>query len=243
MINLKTCFSLMLIVVCIQTSGQPFTSGQVFRDTALNNWLNNQLSQGQTKVDSILKIKYFNDTVGFINFPNSLLLDSLIPNEAISYWELNLNSGDENFTNLYKSTKGENKLSNDTFVLTKANSSFGTVCPPSSCSWYISTKLKNGKTETVTDWRTLSTFIGKIDNQFDAYLWLTCFNVSPSQNIPLKVSTSLKYKIINDGYLILVNRRVGDCPIVNADILYFVRKDKNVTFIQILKTIYEGGCI
>ncbi len=237
MINVRACLFLILVFV----STHSFVQNK--RDTIFFNWLNKELSQGQIKIDSVLKIKYLNDTLGFINFPNTLLPDSLIPNRAISYWELNFNRGGQSCTNLYRSTKGENRSNNDTLVLTKSNDGFGTVCPPGWCTWYISTKLKNGKTETVTNWKTLSAFIGKIDNPFDAYFWLTCFTHSDSKNIPLRVSGSSKYKIINDGYLIIVNLRVNDCPITSADILYFVRKDKNVTYIQILNTTEYGGCI
>ena len=217
--------------------------GQNKRDTTFNNRLNKELSRGQTTVDSALKIKYLNDTSDFINFPNTSLLDSLVPNKTIAYWELNFNSGEKNFKNLYKSTTGENKSNNDSVVLTKANEGFGTVCPPRWCNWYISTKLKKGKAESITNWKTLSKFIGKIDNQFDAYLWLTCFTYSDSKSLPLSVSTSSKYKIINGGYLIIVNFRVNDCPVTNADLLYFIRKDQNVTFIQILNTSSNGECI
>ncbi len=237
MLKSRTYFFVLLIFVSIQTIGQNK------RIADFKNWLDEKLCKGQTAEDSLVKLKYFNDTLGFISFPNTSLPDSLIPNRAISYWELNWSLRQERYTNLYKSTTGVNNVKNDTVVLTKTINGFGTVCPPGWCSWYISAKFKNGKIVTVKDASSLSAFIGRIDNQFDAYLWLTCFPYSDSKGTPVKISSSSKYKKIINGYLMVMSLQVSDCPVTNADILYFVGNTKNVTYIKILKTKNEEGCI
>jgi hypothetical protein len=236
MINLKTV--IYLISIFLGTS----VTAQREADTVFIKQLQSKLKEGQTGEDSLIAIKYFNDTLNLIPYPETSLLDSLIPDEKISYWELNF-QGFGSYKNLYRSNIGENKLRDDSIVLTKAARGFGTVCPPGWCIWYLSAKFKSGGVITITDWKSLSDFIGKIDNQFDAYLWLTRFPYSESEGIPQKPSEFSRYKIRDDGYLIVLNVRVSDCPVTNAELLYFVRKDKNVSFIQILKLIASGGCI
>lgn len=237
MLNSRISLFIILFFVSIQTIGQNN------RITDFKNWLDEKLSNGQTIEDSLIKLKYFNDTLGFTSFPNTSLPDLLIPRKGISYWELNWSLGTDRFTNLYRSTTGMNKLKNDTNVLTKTINGFGTVCPPGWCSWFISAKYKNGKIVTVNDTSGFSEFIGKIDNQFDAYLWLTCFPFSDSKGIPVKISSSSKYKRIKNNYLIAINLRISDCPEVIADLLYFVRNDKKVTYIKTLRTTRNSGCI
>lgn len=234
--NVRPYFFLISILVCVQSFGQ------TNRDSVLNNWVDKKLSYGQTKSDSLVKVKYLNDTLDFKAFPNTSLLNSIIPDESISYWELNLNQREQTCTNLYKSSKGENKSDNDTHVLTSTKAGFGIQIRPGGIinRWYVSAKLKNGGTETITDLKSLSQFIGEIDNQFDALFWFDCYTNS---GIPIRVSSSSKYETLDDGYLIIVNSIISDCIITSADILYFVSKDKKVTYIQFLHTKVEGGCM
>jgi hypothetical protein len=217
--------------------------GQNSRLNNYHNWLDSVLSTGQSSNDSLIKLRYINDTTALINFPNVVLFDSVLPEKGIKYWELNQFLSQQKCINLYKSSAGVNKSRNDTQVLIKAKSEFGTTCPPGWCTWYIAAKLKNGSIQTVKNRYNLGTFIGKIDNQFDAYLWLADYPRSDSKQTPLFISNFSKYKRIKEGYLIVINMQVSDCPITRADIFYLVHKNKHITYIQTLKVSNEGGCI
>ena len=223
--------------------GSVFTIGFCQKDTSddLKSWVNKKCLEGQTAEDSIIRLKYLNDTTGFIKLPAQPVLDSVIPDRYISSWELDWSMQGQ-YEVLFRSSR-DTSLRNTKKVLATATSGFGTVCPPSYCFWYIAAALKSGGIITVNNGRKLSAFLGQIDNVYDAYLWLTLFFDFDSGGIPLEFSEGTKYKPINDGYLIRTTVRVSDCTVTDAELLYFIRKDRNVTFLQVLDIIVEGGCI
>jgi hypothetical protein len=199
--------------------------------------LNMRLSSNQDEVDVLIAKRLHNDTLSFLSFTDNKFLDSIVPNRQIIYWEINSNSW-----NLYNSKNGKNLLKYDSIVLSKSDNGIGSFCPPGWCSWYISARMKDGNIATVSDWKGLKFFIGSIDNQFDAYFWLAS-SIGLYAQVPFNTTDVSKYKIYQKGYLIRTAVRISECPVTYADVLYFVGKDKKVTFIQALSINGIGGCI
>jgi len=218
-----------------------FGFAQIPKDLSNPDVLTAQLSAKQDENDILIAKKFLNDTLNFLLFPNNKFLDSIIPNRQIIYWEVN-SCGYNYCKNLYNSKNGKNTLQTDSMILSKSGKGFGSICPPGWCSWYISAKLKDGDVATLSDLQRLKFFIGYIDNKFDAYFWLVSYINLPSQ-IPFDITDSSKYKKCQDGYLLRTTMRIKDCIVTNADVLYFVGKNKKVIFIQVLGINEIGGCI
>ncbi|HMH22786.1 MAG TPA: hypothetical protein VK563_13460 [Puia sp.] len=198
-------------------------------------------AQTQATADSLIVHRYLNDTLGFTPYTGASLPGSVVPDKAFSYWELNMIDGNRTFTNLYRSaeTKGQSKQD----VLSKTTNGIGTVCPPGWCSWYISARKATGDTVTVTDCQGLGNFLGEIVNPYNAFFLLSCSTKYDSGIIPLGTAPGTSYKSVANGFLIIVNLRVNDCPVTDADLLYYVGKDKRVILIQQLRKTVLGGCI
>jgi hypothetical protein len=214
---------------------------QIQKDLSNPEILTAELSSKQDEADIFIAKKLLNDTLNFYRFPNDKFLDSIIPNRQITYWEVN-SCGFIYCRNLYNSKRGKNDLQVDSLVLSKSEKGLGSTCPPGWCTWYISARLKDGNIATIADWKSLKFFIGNIDNEFDAYFWLVSSINLPSQ-VPFDTTDSSKYKKYQDGYLIRTTMRIKDCTVTDAEVLYFVGKNKKITFIQVLNIREVGGCI
>ncbi|MES2430899.1 MAG: hypothetical protein V4556_08170 [Bacteroidota bacterium] len=197
----------------------------------------------QTKLDSLTEAKYKKDSVNFINFPDCVLLDSIIPDKKIIKWELNrVDSwdGSPEYRNLYRSSHAE-KLKKDS-VMEKFSDGFGTICAPGWCSWYVTVEKKD-TLYSIGDINSLSGFIGSIDNVYDAYFWLISHDLADHTEVPLKILPKARYKILKDGYLIELHLMINTCPITFADELYFVPKNKKIKKLRRKITEQGTGCI
>jgi hypothetical protein len=195
----------------------------------------------QLAVDSALVRQYRADTLGFISFPQVYVLDSLKLCKRVTAREINTATSRTTFRNFYRYPQPTTKIP-DTVVLSKSLGGFGTFCPPSGCAWYISAKKRN-KIITVDNLERMSDFIGKVDNKYDAYLWLMSQTLAASRGIPISTTPSIKYKPVKNGYLVQFNMRISDCFITNADVTYFVGKNKKVILIRSDTTSVSQSCI
>jgi hypothetical protein len=198
-------------------------------------------TNGQTYNDSVTIKKYEADTLDFIPFPNAKLLDSIKPKKGFKKWEINTATSLTTFYNVYRFPKPK-KIVPNTTVLSKCLKGFGTFCPPSGCAWYISAQRRKS-IFTIEDLAGLSSFLGNIDNKFNAYLWLVSHDLSSSRFVPIETSTSTTYKIVEDGFLISIRIRISDCPVTQGLVTYFVGYDKRVIHIRSKVTSVGEGCI
>ena len=118
----------------------------------------------------------------------------------------------------------------DTTVLSKCDPMvcFTACLCPDFYPWYISAKSKNGNILTVADTSTMKTFLGKINNQYKAYLWLRLYDEHEDQ--PIKTSHYFKYKKVKHGFLIAYNSRNNKMEL--ADLMCFVGEDFKVVLVS-----------
>jgi hypothetical protein len=196
--------------------------------------------QGKAQSDSALVQKFLPDSTGFSTFPQVSLLDSVRPSPGYAKWELNIFSNNGRYSNLYRNNK--NLRLPDSVVLTKSRNSFYTFCPPGGCGWYLSAR-KDGRAVSIGDMAMMSDFIGRLDNAYDAYLWLVSHQLAQSRFIPVQTRPSIEYKRLREGYLFRFDMRIHDCPVTSARVTYFVRWDKKILLIKTVITAVGEGCI
>jgi len=205
----------------------------------------------QTKVDTLIMGKYRNDTLGFTAYPATPVPASMVVDMTIAYWELNeanMNDKGFSFMNLYRTGQSKARTGGkegdwEKKVLSQAKNGFGTICPPGWCFWYISARKTTGDTITVTDYQGLRNFMGEMGNPYSAYFWIIASVETNSGAVPLVTSPDARYKVVDNGFLVILDLRVSDCPVTGARELYFVGKDKSMVLIQTLRTTVWGGCI
>jgi hypothetical protein len=199
----------------------------------------------QVNIDSILLAMYQKDSANFRAFPDCILLDSITPNKEIKQWELNrVNGYNDNIKYVIENVYKPRNSSISFFEYRnshKPENGFGTICPPTWCFWYI--LAKKDSVYNISGFNLLSDFIGTIDNPYDAYFWLISHDLGDSRILPLKIEPKTRYRKIRNGYLIEVSLMVSDCPITNADLLYFVGKDKKIRRLFKKITFQGKGCI
>lgn len=183
--------------------------------------------------------KYANDTTGFTTFPETPLLENLrLPGKYTkleintwTYFYASKNNGRYKFKNVSHFPADPQKLP-DTIVLSKCDlqKCFTACWCPGFIPWYISAQTLDNKTVTVGDTSSLKAFLGSINNQFNARLWLSLYDKSLS--VPNKTYSSFKYKKVKDGYLISYNTRIANAPATYADVIYFIGSDFRVILLS-----------
>lgn len=185
----------------------------------------------ETGKDSAIVKKYEDDTLGFNSFPNVQLLDSIKPSKGFTKWELNNASTHKN---IYRAPQPKEPLS-DTIVLSKLpKGSTGFIeflIPGGPYTLYISAP-KRKKIVTINNLKSLSKFLGTVENKFNAFLWLS-FQASTSN------LRDAKYKLVKDSFLITfpvpdVDDEVFAHPPSETDLFdtYFVGFDKRIVKIK-----------
>jgi hypothetical protein len=137
-----------------------------------------------------------------------------------------------------KETIGQNLITN-----AKSSQGFGPSCAPGWCVWYIAAKMYDSKEVILKNISGLKMFVGKINNHYDAYLLLQGFYYTSARGIPLVIGVGNKFKRVKNGYLISVLSIIRDCPITDANIIYFVGDDKRITVIRVLNVEVGKGCV
>lgn len=113
--------------------------------------------------------KYKNDTLGFIPLLTKAgIIDSITAGKEYVRWELN-----DTYGNLSRFPRPEKSLPHRS-VLTKlaGNKGFPYVCPPSICTRYMSAQKADYSTLHIDDDNSLKEFLGRLDNIYNAYLWV-----------------------------------------------------------------------
>ena len=204
--------------------------------------------------DAIVK-KYQNDTTGFIAYPYTFLLKGLKP--AGNYKELEINT----WVSLYadRTTEYRNVCrypaspvkKPDTVVLSKCNLSkcFAAFNGPLFTPWYLSAETRKNQVITIeNDTIALKTFLGKANNQFNAYFWLVVFNTchlslyESSSEIPVEIPHNVTYKKVHGGFLIRCSCRISNCPITTAKLTYFVGDDFRIILLNKQNISVYQGC-
>jgi len=137
--------------------------------------------------------KYRNDTLNFSPFMREAsLIDSITPDKKYVSWELN----SAGWGNIYRFPRPETPLPNsEVLSQLKEDRGFYKVCAPMICRYYLSAQQKNGKVTTIDDYKSLKKFLSKLDNPYNAYLWLYFHD---------DISTGAMYKPVEKGFLIRV---------------------------------------
>jgi hypothetical protein len=130
-------------------------------------------------------------------YNNRTLIENLKPNKRIKYWEFNIFSHNRDYTNEVRLTE---EIQSEDIVLSKTKKGFGSFCPPSNCSWYLSMRDKNNKITTIDDTKNLKKFIGRIDNEYEA--WLIVSPLIKSNPVYLNG----KFAKVKEGFLIQVKK-------------------------------------
>ncbi len=138
----------------------------------------------------------------------------------------------EEYQNLYRYPASAEKLA-DTIVLTKCDvlRCFDACLCAAVYPWYISAETTDDRLVTVGDTTAMKTFLGKIYNRFNAYLWLILHHMQ-YREIPVKTSHFFKFKKVKNGFLICYRNMMETAPLTNADLTYFISKDFKITFIS-----------
>lgn len=192
-------------------------------------------------VDSVLVNRYLTDTLNFIPCAQGYVIDSIKPDNNFTKWELATFTYFEGFRRRDEYPKVKLRPA-DSLVMLKSKTGFYTICPPSGCCWYMNAKNKK-KVVSITDLATMSEFLGALDNQFDAYLWLASHDIADSRFVPLMTGQQIQWKMTNDGYLLRFPMRISDCPVTRGEVTFLVGFNKKVTHIK-TKVLEVGvGCI
>jgi hypothetical protein len=98
--------------------------------------------------------------------------------------------------------------------------SFRNNCPPSVCGYYYVASVSKRNRVEVRGPSDLNKLIPKLITPADAFFF-----------IDDRIYQTGKFKKLNDGYLILVNKVVNDCRVTYADLLYRVSDTGVVTYL------------
>ena len=133
----------------------------------------------------------------------------------------------------WKSIKNiSDELDQEPWRLRKTAQGFGNDCPPGICTHYFIAVTKSGFLINVKSVDEINKILPVVKTQNDALFLLTL-----STNFP-----NGKYAKTKEGYLILLNRKISDCPIDFADILYQVDKKGKITNLGKVITRKTGLC-
>ena len=123
---------------------------------------------------------------------------TLISGEKILNWKEFKNLGKEADSEPWK-IKSETK-------------GFGNDCPPGICTHYFMAVTKSGFILNVNNIESLNQMIPFVKTPYDALFFIALNTYFPQG----------KFAKTQDGYLVLLNKSITDCPIDYADILYHV---------------------
>lgn len=176
----------------------------------------------QNKVDSLEFInKYLNKNIEYVDFTiltKKTLLERFKPTS--NYSEIELNYVDKEGKMVTQ--KNILRLSNnvdESMTLSKSNIGMGSFCRPGNCKWYISAKTKLGFVKTINTEKKLKNFIGKINNEYDAWLLFSPL-IGSSPYYPYG-----KFSKVEDGYLILIPEKESSGhseSFANEEMVYLV---------------------
>ncbi|MFB9077973.1 energy transducer TonB [Flavobacterium procerum] len=201
-------------------------------------------AQAQSDKDSIIVNKYKIDTLNFKPFESGKLLHSIHPKKGFTQWEIDIiRDSSPKVVDRFPSVENIS----DTLVLAKpANiksfNGFYRISAPTISRWYMSAKKKR-KTIIIQNSKQLGRFLGNLDNEFDAYLYLF-FNTPLSNPVYFAPYENAWYKKVEDGYLITAHKpSTSDAaeshPKSKIDFFntYFIGFNKQVTKIRTKEVI------
>lgn len=112
------------------------------------------------------------------------------------------------------------------------NEGFGNDCPPGVCSHYFIACNALNEVITAMNLEQLKKIIPFVKKPEDAMLFVR-------QDI---VNMNAKYAKVKDGYLVLVNRTISECPIDYADILFHVARNGDLKQLGLVITKRTALC-
>jgi hypothetical protein len=150
---------------------------------------------------------------GKIKFPDSLSFVAMVF----------LQDGEPRDTIILKGTKPSAALINklqkrpadiDPYAWQQINRTlgFGNDCPPGDCRRHIIAITRSNKMIKVTEPEEMVKILPRIHSELDAV-----FAISKRNYLPTTKTARIK-----EGYLVLMNEKISDCPINYADVLYKV---------------------
>ncbi len=166
------------------------------------------------------------DTAGFSAFSVQDLFGGLSLAENLAYYEYITQGEEQSIAYRFgKTVKGKQALSKRK---AEVNDGFGSTCPPGVCYWYYMAIKKDATVMPITSYGLLPRMVPRARSLHDALFYLQHHNISgslsyPHQELPLVG----KYKKIENGHLLVVNRRTSDCPVTYTDLLLHI-SDKGV---------------
>lgn len=215
-----------------------------------------QQIQNQADYSQLVE-KYKNDTTGFTSYPDVPLLIHISPAKHISKIEINKPYSTNHvyddtiyrnghsyrnlhigpyyiaYKNLYRYPANTNKIP-DSIVLSKLDllKSFSIMDLSVNC-WYISAQMKNGRIVSVGDTSALRSFLIKIKNPYDAYLWMEAqFTTEYDHEVPINASPYYKYKKVKGGFLLGCYGPTNTSFATSALKTYFIGEDFQIVIIN-----------
>jgi len=157
-----------------------------------------------------------NFNLSSLSFADSLIYTAIVrvrgSASSEDYQEDTVKISGENFIN-WKGLKNISpEVDQEPWKIKTEIKGFGNDCPPGNCTHYFLTVTKSGYIINATNIESLSNMIPVIKSPYDAMFYIAVNTYFPPA----------RFAKTKDGYLILLNKSISDCPIDYADILYHV---------------------
>lgn len=155
-----------------------------------------------------------------LSFPDSLLYVAIVNNRGDDYTDTTIIRGKKPDALLIK--RLQKKPANiDPYAWQELSrkQGFGNDCPPGNCTHYFIAITKTKRLIKVSNPEDLFKILPTINTGNDAF-----FSIVKNDYWPRG-----KYAKIKDGFLVLLNEKITNCPIHYADILYMVGFDGRVS--------------
>lgn len=172
---------------------------------------------GEVKIN-LAKFKLLdpNFDLSSLSFSDSLIYTAIVrvrgSASSEDYQEDTVKISGENFIN-WKGLKSMRlEVDQEPWKIKSETKGFGNDCPPGICTHYFIAVTKSGYILNASNIESLSNMIPVVKTPYDALFFIALNTYFPPA----------RFAKTQDGYLILLNKSISDCPIDYADILYNV---------------------
>ena len=172
---------------------------------------------GEVKIN-LSKFKAFDNNfkISSLSFSDSLIYTAIVrvrgSSSAEDYHEDTILISGEKILNWKELKKIGTEADPEPWKIKSETNGFGNDCPPGICTHYFIAVTKSGYILNASNIETLGNMIPVVKSPYDAMFYIALNTYFPPA----------RFAKTRDGYLILLNKSISDCPIDYADILYHV---------------------
>ncbi len=170
---------------------------------------------GDVKIN-LAKFKFLDPkfNVSFLSFSDSLIYTAIVrvrgSSSSEDYQEDSILMRGENIVK-WEGLKNV-EANQEPWKIKSETKGFGNDCPPGICTHYFIAVTKSGYILNACNIETLGNMIPVVKSPYDAMFYIALNTYFPPA----------RFAKTRDGFLILLNKSISDCPIDYADILYHV---------------------